>query len=277
VAFAASCSTAKPEGLVAMAPRAAADDAPAWAMSCFRSDPQREDHMNVQSKNRMLGLVASLGLAVLLAPAGVLAAKDPPPEVSPDGLHLTKSTKNRVVYVKPGATLAQYERLAILDPLVEFEKDWQDDYNRSRSGLEGRVSDDDVAKMKERLGAEFKKVFIAELQGDGGYQVVDVAAPDVLVLRPALLNVEVNAPDVMTSGIEHTVVRSAGQMTLYLELWDSASNTLLARVMDAQADPDTMAQMGGRVTNKAAADRILRKWAKELREHLDEVKAKPAS
>ena len=233
--------------------------------------------MNVRSMNRVLGLVASLGLVVVLAPADAIAAKDPPPEVSPEGLHLTKSTKNRLAYVRPGATLSQYKRVAILDPLVEFEKDWQKDYNRSRTGLEGRVSDDDVAKMKERLGAEFKKVFIDELQGEGGYQVVDVAAPDVLVLRPALLNVEVNAPDVMTAGIEHTVVRSAGQMTLYLELWDSASNTLLARVMDAQADPDTMAQMGGRVTNKAAADRMLRKWAKELREHLDEVKGKPGS
>ena len=233
--------------------------------------------MNVQRMNGVLALVASLGLAVLLAPAGALAAKDPPPEVTPDGLHLTKSAKNRVVYVKPGATFAQYQRVAILDPLVEFEKDWQKDYNRSRSGLEGRVSDDDVAKMKERLGAEFKKVFTNELQGEGGYQVVDVAAPDVLVLRPALLNVEVNAPDIMTAGIEHTVVRSAGQMTLYLELWDSASNTLLARVMDAQADPDSMAQVGGSVTNKAAADRILKKWAKELRERLDEVRAKPAT
>jgi hypothetical protein len=233
--------------------------------------------MDFQSTNRVLALVASLSLTVMLASADALAAKDPPPEVSPDGLHLTKSTKNRVVYIKPGATFSQYERLAILDPLVEFEKDWQDDYNRSRTGLAGQVSDTDVEKMKERLGAEFKKVFVAELQDKGGYQIVDVAAPDVLVLRPALLNVEVNAPDVMTAGIEHTVVRSAGQMTLYLEFWDSASNTLLARVMDAQADPDTMAQMGGRVTNKAAADRILKKWAKELREHLDEVKEKPGS
>jgi hypothetical protein len=131
--------------------------------------------------------------------------------------------------------------------------------------------------MKQRLAAEFKKVFTDELQGNGGYAVVNEAAPDVLVLRPALLNVEVNAPDVMTAGIEHTVVRSAGQMTLYLELWDAATNTLLARVMDAEADPDTMAQMGGSVTNKAAADRILRSWAKELRERLDDVKAKPAS
>ena len=232
--------------------------------------------MNVQSTNRFLGLLASFGVVALLAPAGAFAAKDPPPEVSPDGLHLQKSTRNRVVYVKPGATFSQYGRLAILDPLVEFEKDWQDDYNRSRTGLSGRVTDADVEKMKERLAAEFKKIFIAELQGEGGYQVVDVAGADVLVLRPALLNVEVNAPDVMTAGIEHTVVRSAGQMTLYLELWDSTSNTLLARVMDVQADPDTMAQMGGSVTNKAAADRILRKWAKELRERLDDVRGKPA-
>jgi hypothetical protein len=233
--------------------------------------------MNVQITYRVLGLVVSLGLAVLMAPAGALAAKDPPPEVSPDGLHLTKSTKNRLVYMKPGATFSQYGRLAILDPLVEFEKDWQKDYNRSRTGLEGRVTDSDVEKIKVRLAAEFKKVFIDELQGEGGYQVVDVAGPDVLVLRPALLNVEVNAPDIMTAGIEHTVVRSAGQMTLYLEFWDSTTNTLLARVMDAQADPDTMAQMGGSVTNKAAADRILRKWATELRERLDDVKAKPGS
>jgi hypothetical protein len=226
---------------------------------------------------RQLSLVAGLCASLALATSPALAAKDPPPQVSPEGLQLTKSTKNRLVYVKPGATFSQYSRLAILDPLVEFEKDWQKDYNRSRSGLEGRVSDDDVAKIKERLAAEFKKVFINELQGEGGYQVVDVAAPDVLVLRPALLNVEVNAPDIMTSGIEHTVVRSAGQMTLYLELWDSTSNTLLARVMDAQADPDTMAQVGGSVTNKAAADRILKKWANELRERLDEVRAKPAT
>jgi hypothetical protein len=232
--------------------------------------------MNAQCTNRFLGLLASFGVAALLAPAGAFAAKDPPPEVSPDGLHLQKSTRNRVVYVKPGATFSQYGRIAILDPLVEFEKDWQDDYNRSRTGLAGRVTDADVEKMKERLAAEFKKIFIDELQGEGGYQVVDVAGADVLVLRPALLNVEVNAPDVMTAGIEHTVVRSAGQMTLYLELWDSTTNTLLARVMDVQADPDTMAQMGGSVTNKAAADRILRKWAKELRERLDDVRGKPA-
>jgi hypothetical protein len=235
-----------------------------------------EVNMRRRAAIRQLSLLAFTCASLALASTPAAAAKDPPPEISPEGLQLKKSTRNRLVYVKPGATFAQYGRISILDPLVEFEKDWQKDYNRSQTGLAGRVTDADVEKMKERLAAEFKKIFIAELQGDGGYQVVDVAGPDVLVLRPALLNVEVNAPDVMTAGIEHTVVRSAGQMTLYLELWDSTSNTLLARVMDAQADPDSMAQMGGSVTNKAAADRILRKWAKELRERLDDVRGKPA-
>lgn len=226
---------------------------------------------------RQLSLLAITCAGLALASTSALAAKDPPPQVSPDGLHLKESTKNRLAYVKPGATFSQYNRVAILDPVVEFEKDWQKDYNRSRSGLEGRVTDADVEKMKERLAAEFKKIFIAELQGEGGYQVVEVAGPDVLVLRPALLNVEVNAPDIATSRTEHTIVRSAGQMSLYLELWDSASNTLLARVMDSQRDPDTMNQVGGSVTNKVAADRILKKWARELRERLDDVRAKPAT
>jgi RNase H-fold protein (predicted Holliday junction resolvase) len=96
----------------------------------------------------------------------------------------------------------------------------------------------------------------------------------VLLLRPALLNVEVNAPDIMTAGISRTVVRSAGQMTLYLELWDPSTKTLLARVEDAREDDQAFGQMANRATNKAAADQILREWAEELRKRLDTVRGK---
>ena len=218
--------------------------------------------------------VACAATALTLVAVPPVQAKDAPPQVTEDGLQLTKSTKTRLVYVKPGATFSQYDRVAILDCYVEFEKDWQKDYNASRMGLEGRVSDKDVERIKTDLAAEFKKVFVKELQDKGGYQVVDVAAPDVLLLRPALLNVEVNAPDIMTAGIERTVVRSAGQMTLFLELWDPATKTILARIMDAREDDEAFAQMANRVTNKAAADRILEEWAEELRKRLDTVRGK---
>lgn len=223
------------------------------------------------------GLLAGLSLGLALASFAPAHAADPPPPASVDGLQLQpQKSKHRIVYLKPGADFTPYKRVAILECLVEFEKDWQKDYNRSRVGLDYKVSDSDVERMKTGIAKEFKKVFIDELQDKGGYTVVDVAAPDVLVLRPALLNVEVSAPDLMTPGINATVVRSAGQMTLFLELWDSSTNTLLARIMDAQADNDSFAKQANRATNTQAADRILRDWAKELHERLDMVHGKPA-
>ncbi len=206
--------------------------------------------------------------AALLFTGPVALAAEEPPQVSPDGLELVKRTKSRVVYVRPGADLSGYRRVAILDCEVQFEENWQDDYNRSQRSLQYQVRDSDVERMKTELAAECKKVFAEEMSKKDGYEVVEIAAPDVLVLRPGLVNVEVHAPD-LRSSFSATIVRSAGQMTLFLELWDSTSSTLLARVLDSQADTEGVAQRSSRVTNKAAADRILKDWAKELREHLE--------
>jgi len=226
-------------------------------------------------KSQQIGWTAGLVMGLVLVAFAPAQGADTPPQVSEDGLQLQpQKDKHRIVYIKPGATFTQYQRVAILDSLVEFEKDWQKDYNRSRVGLENKVSDKDVERMKTGLAAEFKKIFVDELQNKGGYQVVDTAAPDVLILRPALLNVEVTAPDLMSAGYGATVVRSAGQMTLYLELWDSTTNTLLARIMDAEEDNQAFAKQANRVTNTQAADRILREWAHELRERLDMIHGK---
>lgn len=211
--------------------------------------------------------------ALLVLVMGGSAFAADPPQSTPDGLQLTKKTRHSLVYTKPGASLAQYKRVAILDCDVEFEKDWQKDFNSSSVGLENRVSDADVQRMKTALATEFKRVFTDEL-GKAGYVLATTAAPDVLVLRPALINVEVNAPDLMTSGPNATIVRSAGQMTLYLELWDSSTSSILARVMDAEADDEGFAQAANRVTNTAAADRILSEWAKQLRDHLEAAQGK---
>ena len=220
------------------------------------------------------GLALGVSVCLLFACARVLDASEPAPQVSKDGLQLQKQTKQRLVYLKPGASFSQYDRVAILECYVEFRKNWARDYNSDVVGLENRVTDADVQRMKSALSAEFKKVFVNELT-KGGYQVVDTAAPDVLVLRPALVNVDVAAPDLMSANMEHTVVRSAGAMTLYLELWDSTTNSILARVMDAEADQEPFAQPANRVTNTAAADTILKNWADELRAHLDAVRGKP--
>ena len=218
--------------------------------------------------------ITALCAALAVVCPARLAAQAPPPEVTKDGLHLYKQTKERVAYVRPGATFTQYKRLALLDCYVEFSKDWVKDYNRDQRDPSRQIRDSDLERAKKALQGGFKKIFTEELQEGGRYQVTASGGPDVLVLRPALINIQVNAPDLMTPGRSATYVESAGAMTIYLELWDSVSNTILARVIDGKVDPSLYGQRSSSVTNRAAADRMMRSWADELRSRLDLVRGK---
>jgi hypothetical protein len=217
------------------------------------------------------GVLAIVFLA--LAMPSTAWAKDKLPEVSKDGLHLLKHTKVRVAYAKPGASLDQYTKVKILDCFVQFKKNYEHDYNLNEVGLEGRITNKDVATIKTRLAAEFKKVFTKELTR-AGHEVVDNTGPEVLLLRPAIINLDVTAPDTMRAGFSTTVVASAGQMTLYMELYDSASSTLLARVIDPQAGRE--GGVANRVTNTVEANQILRHWADLLSKHLGDLKQNAA-
>ena len=226
------------------------------------------------SHRRRSRLLLGLCFGFMLACAPYLSAKDPPPQVTKDGLVLKSQTNQRLVYLRPGASFSKYDRVALLDCLVEFQKDWLQNYNANVVDPSKMVSDQDVQRMKAWLAAEFRRVFTAELQ-KGGYKVVDFGASDVLILRPALLNVQVTAPDIMSAGIEATIVRSAGSATLFLELWDSVSRTLLARVMDSEAAQQPFAEQANSVTNAAAADFVLKNWADALVRHLDAARKTP--
>jgi len=224
---------------------------------------------------RPLGVLIALCASWTLAYPRDVSAAEAPPQVSKDGLQLKTHTKQRVVYVKPGTTFNQYERVMILDCYVEMQKDWQRNYNANAPGG-GQVSDDDVQRIRNTLAAEFKKVFTTELQ-KSGYQVTSTSAPDVLLLRPAIINVQVTAPDIMSAGIDVNVITSAGSGTFYLELLNPSTNTILARAMDAEADQQPFAQQANAVTNRQAADIILKNWADDLVRHLDAVRGKPPS
>ncbi len=217
--------------------------------------------------SRLLSFVVA-GLLALSAP---VIAKEKLPDVSSDGLNLVPDTKVYAAYTKPGATLDQFTKVKILDCYVDFVKNWQRDYNFDEVGLSGRVSDKDAEEIKQRLAEEFNKMFVEEL-GKKGYVVVEEVGADILLLRPALINVDVTAPDTMSASMSRTFVRSAGSMTLYLELYDSSTSELIARIIDPQADRQGSVGASNRTTNRIAADRILRDWATLLATHLGNVK-----
>jgi hypothetical protein len=220
---------------------------------------------------RLVSLAAALLL--VLGSGNALAAKDLPRE-TPEGLVLQKGKVADALYVRPGVDFSVYNRVAILECPVAFTKDWQKDQQRSGK----RIKTADMAEIKAGLSAEFRKIFIEELQAKGGYQVVETGGEDVLVLRPAIIDLDVTAPDTMSAGRSYTLSESAGAMTLYLELYDSVTGQLLAKAIDRRSDPSMGGiQWSNGVTNRADADRILRRWASALRERLDEVhgKSKP--
>ncbi len=220
----------------------------------------------------MARLLLLLGVAFLVA-GGNAVAKDDLPKTSHDGLELIEHKKHKAIYRKPDADFSGYDRVAIVECFVAFRKNWLRDQNRGRVGAQ-RVTQDDMDRIKKALSEEFQKVFTEELE-KGGYAVVDSGAEDVLVLRPAIIDLDVTAPDTMSPGRTATFAASAGSMTLYMEVYDSVSSEILGRVIDAEAARDRGTMMiSNRVTNKAEADRILRKWSGSLVDKLDAVHGK---
>jgi Protein of unknown function (DUF3313) len=225
--------------------------------------------------NRFQLKLTHLALAVTLAfgagafSAGALAA-DKLPEVSPEGLKLVPKTKASAVYLRDGADFSAYDKVAILECPVGFRQNWQQEQNSQ--GM-GRVSDSDMAKIRAALSAEFLKVFTQQLT-DKGQTVVTGGGTGVLILRPAIINLDIEAPNT-TAPNALVFTDTAGQATLYLELYDGVSGDLLARIIDVEAAGDNM--VGSRVrnqsSNRADADRMLNMWASRLGTYLESARA----
>lgn len=205
-----------------------------------------------------------------------LQAKEEPPEVSHDGLHRLHDTKVALAYAKPDADFSVYNRLLILDCHVAFKKNWQRDHNRSYKSVSDRVSDSDMERIKEDMAQAFQEVFIEELDTQGGYQVVDEVGDDVLIIRAAIIDLDVTAPDLgKSTGRSRTFTSSAGAATLYIELYDSVTSEILARAIDRKAARDSgHMTWSNQVRNSADAKRVLRQWAGLLRQRLDELHGK---
>lgn len=213
---------------------------------------------------------AFCSLLVVLLAACATPQKSALPPVSADGLHLVPDTRVAALYMKPGADLGQYDKIALLETYVAFAKNWKRNYNEDAT-FENQVSDKDMQHIRENVAKEFNTEMTRVLTADGR-QMVTTGGTGVLILRPAIINLRVTAPDLMTPGMEQTFVASAGSMTLYLEMLDGKTGDLIARVIDPEAaDNAGMAQIANAVTNTADFDRVVQRWAQLLNAHLAQI------
>jgi hypothetical protein len=191
------------------------------------------------------------------------------PGVSFDGLERIEGARVAVAYINPDADFGVYRRVMILNPYVAFRNNWQRDQNRRRTTT---VRASDMERIKRDVAALFKTVFTERLEANEGFEVVDEADYDVLLLRPAIIDLDIAAPDNMTPGRSTTFSATAGAATLYIELFDSVSGSIIGRAADRQTARTASGPVSwsNGVTNSAEARRMFRRWADRLRSFLDE-------
>jgi len=217
-------------------------------------------------------MIVVLVIALVAIPVASFAKKKSEiPQTTVEGLVLVPDTKDiAFVWAEPGADLSQYSRIHLVEPEVAFKKNWQRDQNRSSAARLNKVSSSDMERIKKGVAAMFMEVFTEELTA-GGYTLTEERAEDVLLVTPAIIDLDINAPDIQSSSRANTYSTTAGSMTLYMKLLDSETGDLLAKALDPTTDRDNgMMQWSTSVSNKAAGKRMMKPWAKALREGLDE-------
>jgi hypothetical protein len=205
-----------------------------------------------------------IGLLVALS----ASARDKAPPAIIDGLTLVPDTQLGLVYAEPNADLSVYDNLLLLDAQVAFKKNWRRDTNQNKPY---HVTADEMQKIKADVSALFREIFTRELQS-AGFELVSQQSPDTLIIRPAILDLNVNSPDIPSTRNTRNITESAGDMTLYLELRDSITGDVLAKAMDFQFDRSNITTfMLDRTRNERAARQLLTNWAQVLVNGLQET------
>ena len=227
----------------------------------------------------MKNLIVTLSMLATLLTLGCASTSETVPTTTPDGLDLVRSDKHSAVYVKPEAQLDIYNEFAIVPCEVAFRKNWQRDYNSSHRSSGQQIKERDIDRIKRELGEECTTFFTDALSEEPSYNLVTEwqQGQDVLLVRPNIVNLNITSPDVSSPSMTRSYSASAGSMTLYLELIDAETSEVLVRAYDSKADPDSFVNYANKITNRQAADRMLKNWATRLREAMDSVMRSSAS
>jgi len=207
----------------------------------------------------ILGMIALCG--------NTLAQEAEPHPLNFDNLVAVEGGRMQAAFIDPEADFSVFRRVAILNPAVAFRSNWQREQNRSRSR---NVSRRDMERIKESASSLFAQVFTERLEA-AGYAITDEAAEDVLILRPAIIDLDVTAPDLRSPGMSRTFTATSAAATLYLEVFDGLTGDIVGRAADRQVVRNAGGNLtwSNSVTNVADARRMFGRWADILVSFLD--------
>lgn len=211
--------------------------------------------------------IASIALIFSMMASSIVAAEEANPMF--ENLVPVGEPSVAVAYIDPNADFSEFKRAMVLDTFVAFRSGWERDQRRGTRGT--RISATDMDRIKTRVSELFNSVLIDTLEADDGFEVVSEPDYDVLLIRAAIIDLDVTAPDTSSAGRSRTYTADSGAATLYIELYDSVSGQIIGRAFDRQSarNPGSMMRWTNRASNTADARRVFRSWAETLRGFLD--------
>ncbi len=225
--------------------------------------------------------LAALGAAAILAgcasaPPTPTLQSGPDAEVTVDGLYRVDNSVMQLAYMKPGWDLRGYTAMMIDPVAVSYQTD---PGNRRRDpGVGGSSQNFALSDTQMENFKSFFQEAVEDALTDGdGYRIADAPGRDVLRITAQLIDLIVAVPTTAVASNSTMVGRSAATVTLVMEIRDSQSSEIIARVADRQSPGSSAANQGILQVSPQAvrADmrRLFESWAEILRERLDDLRA----
>ena len=212
-------------------------------------------------------------LASILAFTGVLmsgCAADPPPEeTTPDGLVRVPARSIGGVYRAPDASFIQYQRLILEPPSISFVEGWAEKHPK--------VGAREIARLRAEAIQLFRDEFTREFVKRGPFRFADEPAPDVLLVVPAIEDLDVVAPEAGEAAGERTYLPGRPvTMKITGDLRDAQSGKVIGRVITyhpPEQNPYNELRVSNRTTVAQEQRRVYAKWSQLVHEALNVAKA----
>lgn len=204
-------------------------------------------------------------LAALLVSACGPQPTQPMPtgEVNVEGLQEVSSGNFEVALERPGVNFSHYSKLMIDELELAYR-------TPDRSQNQFALGEDQKTRFKAAMAVAFGE----EL---GNLQNLEIAAepgPDVLGLNVRVQDIVASSPGRRVGGIGRAsfALETVGELTLVIELRDSESEEVLARVFDRRA-VEGAAMLSGEsvISTWQGVERLVARWATSVREGLDQL------
>ena len=188
--------------------------------------------------------------------------------VSFDGLNEVIGTTADEAWARADLDLSGYSKIMLESVGIEYRPDGE---KRRSSMARSTATHFEVTEArKQRFEDILRESFVNELGKSTKYTLVTEPGADVLLIRGGLLDVVSFVPP-DTVGRSEVYLRQVGEATLVLELHDSVTEAILARVIDRRAAeaPGQDLRWSNNVRNATEVRRLADYWARRLRESLD--------